>query len=144
MSNASPTSQIIGQKRPRTDSELREDPELWLSDGNVVLTANDDEGTTWGIRCHKSILSKHSTVFEGMFPLKQPENAEMYDGLPLVALSDRYADLRGLLRMLYDPIRYIFTQTSLFNIDHRHMFVLPDIYRNLPILYSSTMQRYWT
>ncbi len=112
MSNTSQTqeSQIIEQKRLRTDNELREDPELWLSDGSVVLAARDDEGTTWGFKCHKSVLSKHSAVFEGMFLLEQPDDAEMHDGLPLVAVADRYADLKRLLQMLYDPLKYVLVQ----------------------------------
>lgn len=95
------------QKRRRVEEELQQDPEIWMTDGNVVLTTKDDDGIIWGFRCHKSVLSKHSTVFQGMFTLDQPDDAEMHDGLPVVALTDRSTDLKGLLQILYDPIECV-------------------------------------
>lgn len=107
MSGDAHSPRIAGQKRPRVDNELHHDPDLWLSDGNIVLTTKDDEGKLWGFRCHKSLLSRHSTVFNDMFTLNQPEDAELHEGLPVVTLTDSYADMKALLHVLFDPVEYV-------------------------------------
>ncbi|KAI0084542.1 hypothetical protein BDY19DRAFT_526787 [Irpex rosettiformis] len=107
MSAYLPLSQPSSNKQRMADSGLRQDPDVWMSDGNVVITAKDKEGVTWGFKCHKSLLSRHSRMFEGMFTLSQPQDAETYEGLPLVTLTDPYADFKALLQMLYDPMEYL-------------------------------------
>lgn len=116
---------------------------FWFSDGNVVLSIDRIEKQTkcqvdqgYGlqlasagkrkrtedsrvlIRVHKSILSKHSPVFEGMFALPEAasglENAgadnlpgsldEMYEGAPVVELSDTEEQVEMLLGVFYDPL----------------------------------------
>ena len=37
-------------------------------------------------------------------PVSGPEG-DTYEGLPVLKLSDSYQDVRGLLKMLYDPIK---------------------------------------
>lgn len=99
-------------KRRRIDQsgELVPDPELWLEDGNVIITAIDEpastsgESTTYGFKCHKSVLAKQSSVFQTLFAMPpSAAAADVYEGLPLVALTDRYADVKGLLHYVYEP-----------------------------------------
>ncbi len=59
-----------------------------------------------------------------MFTVNQPEDAEMHEGLPLVALTDWYEDLRDLLHMLYDPVGYGHVQTLELNTGTKHMLDL--------------------
>ena len=97
-------SQFCLTKRRRTelehkvDSELeaiKRDPDLWLPDGNIVVTSRNI-----AFRVHKSILAHHSEVFCDLFSL--PGDApvavdDMMDGCQVVALdSDEPADLRHL------------------------------------------------
>ncbi len=96
----------LGQ--PEGQLELRQDPDLWFSDGNIVVAMKDEGNVTWGMMCHQSILSKHSSVFEGMFGLKPPPDSERYEDIPLVSLPDSYADMKELLQMLYDPVKYAY------------------------------------
>lgn len=115
---------------------------FWFSDGNVFLSIDRTEkktkcqvdqgrglqalvgkrkrteGSRVLFRVHKSILSKHSPVFEGMFALPEvasgPENAgaenlpgsldEMYEGAPVVELSDTEEQVEMLLGVFYDPL----------------------------------------
>ena len=86
---------------------LRHDPDVWMSDGNVVLAVKDARGVAWGIRCHQSILARDSAVFSTLFALKFPSNLELCHGALLVTLSDPYEDMKALLRMLYDPVKFV-------------------------------------
>lgn len=90
-------------KRPRMDESR--DEELYLPDGNVVLSANDSEDNLIFFKVHQSMLSKHSTVFADMFSLPESSvNAsEVYDGAPLVHLQDDAKDLKQFLSVIYDP-----------------------------------------
>ena len=97
------------RKRPRTTTEYVEDPDIWSDDGNVVIAVVEQtkEGdVTHAFKCHKFTLCKYSSVFQDMFSMPSPAEAEEYDGVPVVVLPDPYQDVRGLLRMLDDPIRY--------------------------------------
>ncbi|KAI0699088.1 hypothetical protein BC835DRAFT_1541450 [Cytidiella melzeri] len=98
-------------KCPRIDTEreFAHDTSIWMSDGNLVIAVEDpgdDLEMTYAFKCHMSVLAKHSTVFEALFTLPQsPDQAETYDGVPLVVLPDPYPDVKELLQMLYDPSR---------------------------------------
>lgn len=95
------------KSRSPAGPEVVESSEIWLSDGNVIITAVEelqDQKVTHAFKCHKSVLAAHSTVFSDMFALPQPLNGtESYAGLPVVQLADAYKDIRKLLRMLYYP-----------------------------------------
>lgn len=74
--------------------------DLWLSDGSVVLVAEDTL-----FKVHKSQLSRHSVVFRDMFAMPQLEGAgrmETLDGCDVVRLHDSAQDIESLLRALYD------------------------------------------
>lgn len=85
---------------------LQKDSDIWVSDGNVILTAKGPSEVLHGFKCHKSTLAKNSEVFSTMFPLTQPEDADEYEGLPVVHLTDTPEDVKALLMMLYDPMKY--------------------------------------
>ncbi|KLO13576.1 hypothetical protein SCHPADRAFT_355239 [Schizopora paradoxa] len=82
----------------------------WISDGNVVLSANDANGSqTVLFRVHKSLLSDESEVFESMFSIPVGEgdtHFEKYEGLPLVRLQDSAEDVESLLNALRDPLTF--------------------------------------
>lgn len=98
-------------KRRRTEAaavEFVRDTDVWMDDGNVVLgvadPGNEKAGVIHVFKCHMSTLIKQSSVFASLFALPQPaEDAEHYDGVPLVILHDPYPALKSLLTMLYDP-----------------------------------------
>lgn len=80
-------------------------PELWFSDGSVILKAEDGL-----FKVHMSILSRHSVFFRDMFSLPQPPQAsplslgqdEVMEGCPMVTLQDSADDVASLLIALYD------------------------------------------
>ncbi|KAF8210558.1 hypothetical protein K438DRAFT_1665755 [Mycena galopus ATCC 62051] len=80
------------------------DPDLYIEDGNVVLSAKDNENKTTYFRIHKSTLVKHSPeVFGSMFGIPPPPTLDKYDGVPLVEMPDDAKALRDFLTILYDP-----------------------------------------
>lgn len=57
-------------------------------------------------RVHKFIMAHHSPVFADMLSMPAPPDVtvnDIYEGVPLVALSDRASDLASLLNALYNP-----------------------------------------
>lgn len=89
-----------------TQVEVNEDentlrhPDLWFSDGSVVLKA---ESTLF--RVHISQLARRSLFFQDIFSLSQPENSSVgldgtFDGCPLLVLYDSAEDLSNLLKAL--------------------------------------------
>lgn len=83
-------------------------PNLWLPDGNIILQTTSPSGDEIHLfRCHKSVLSKHSTVFAGMFEVESyvcVRRSEEYEGVPVISIPDASADVDALLNMLYDPL----------------------------------------
>ncbi|TCD65195.1 hypothetical protein EIP91_002980 [Steccherinum ochraceum] len=71
--------------------------ELWYDDGNIILFAED--GT--GFRVYKGVLSRYSEVFRDMFSIPQPADAELWDGCPVVHLSDSSKSLHRVLCVLF-------------------------------------------
>jgi BTB/POZ domain len=88
-------------KRRRPDEARDED--LYLEDGNVVLSVNDLEGNVIHFRVHKSVLARQSSVFKDMFSVPSPASVDMYDGAPLVRLHDDSKEIKRFLQALYDP-----------------------------------------
>ncbi|TDL14656.1 hypothetical protein BD410DRAFT_180950 [Rickenella mellea] len=79
---------------------------LYFPDGDVVLSAKNDDGSKLFFRVHKFILSLHSPVFKDMFSLPTPreDSVQRYDGVSqVVEMSDRPDDLASLLLALYQP-----------------------------------------
>lgn len=80
--------------------ELRS-PDVWFDDGNIVLSAQNTL-----FRVFKGILCTNCEIFRDMFAFPQPPDADTYDGVPLVHLSDTAFDMTHFLRELYFP-KYI-------------------------------------
>ncbi|RPD60613.1 hypothetical protein L226DRAFT_461305, partial [Lentinus tigrinus ALCF2SS1-7] len=90
--------------RKRVKLEVEEEPDvkpfqdhptLYIDDGNVILQT----GCT--LFCvHKSLLSKHSSVFRELF---QQENARMR-GLAHYTMEETREDLEVLLNVIYDGL----------------------------------------
>ncbi|KAH7905914.1 hypothetical protein BJ138DRAFT_1105594 [Hygrophoropsis aurantiaca] len=75
---------------------------LYLSDGNVVLSAPNSSGHHVLFRVHRSLLAKHSSVLETMFDLPcDASTNETYDEVPLVIMHDSAEDLATLLEIMY-------------------------------------------
>jgi hypothetical protein len=81
---------------------------IWYPDGNVILqTTSPSEDEIHLFKCHKSVLSKHSDVFAGMFETGGfvcVRRSDEYEGVPVISLPDTTADVDALLSMLYDPL----------------------------------------
>ena len=71
--------------------------DLWYPDGTVVLQA---ESTVY--RVYSGMLSQYSPVFRGLFDIPQPHVQEVYDGTPLVKLSDTARDIYNFLKTIHD------------------------------------------
>lgn len=80
-----------------------------MEDGNIIIAAMDptsdaEESPNYVFKCHKSVLSKQSSVFEQMLNIPPSDNADdVYEGLPLVILPDPYQDVKAVLKFLYEP-----------------------------------------
>ncbi|KDQ49707.1 hypothetical protein JAAARDRAFT_616720 [Jaapia argillacea MUCL 33604] len=70
--------------------------DLWYEDGSVGLRA----GMTL-FRVHTSILSRHSEVLKAIFSQALETNSEMYEGCPLVEVTDSENDWEHFLKTIY-------------------------------------------
>ena len=91
-------------------------PDLWFSDGSVVLKA---ERTLF--RVHISQLVRRSLFFRDLFSLPQPgkDTAELdgtLGGCPLLVLHDSAEDLSNLLKALYDGGPYVISCLVAFKV----------------------------
>lgn len=98
------------RKRPRTYSNPDEHrkvftnhPTLYFEDGNVILKCG------WTLFCvHRSLLSKHSEVFRGLFTPAQAgaevKPQEFFRGCLFIALDDNSNDMESLLDTIYDGL----------------------------------------
>lgn len=84
-------------------------PSLWLDDGNIIISARSAETKKIHLfRVHKSVLSRQSDVFAGLFAL--PDSAANYGGsddvsdVPIVHLQDDAEGITDLLNLLYNPL----------------------------------------
>jgi len=85
-------------------SSGRGDP--WFEDGNIILSVEDDDGHVLeAFKVHRSVLARHSEVFETMFDIPQPTTTldpmEQIN-CPVVRMHDRPNELSYLIKALYD------------------------------------------
>ena len=73
---------------------------LYFTDGNVAICAAGKGSQPMVFRVHQTLLSVSSTVFEDMFASSTPTADEVFDGHPVVRLTDSPTDLAHLLRVL--------------------------------------------
>ncbi|KAF7361650.1 BTB domain-containing protein [Mycena venus] len=94
-----------GSLETSTSIMSRRDPDFYIEDGNIVLSAKDsNEKCTIYFRIHKSTLVKNSPeVFGNMFAMPPPPTMDKYDGVPLVEMPDDAKSLREFIAILYDP-----------------------------------------
>ncbi|KAI0081009.1 hypothetical protein K474DRAFT_1657193 [Panus rudis PR-1116 ss-1] len=84
---------------PRADA-LQRSSDVWFDDGNVVIVA---QGTAF--RVHRGVVARKSDIFRDMFSIPQPAaslETEMYDGCPVVHVSDSRVEVMLLLAAMYD------------------------------------------
>ncbi|KAJ7784387.1 hypothetical protein B0H16DRAFT_1709109 [Mycena metata] len=81
--------------------------EPWLDDGNVILATSADENPT-AFRVHRSVMARHSEVFESMFLVPQPATdvVETMDGCQVVRMWDSPVELSNLIVALYDGAKF--------------------------------------
>ncbi|KDR86011.1 hypothetical protein GALMADRAFT_235199 [Galerina marginata CBS 339.88] len=109
-----PNSIAPNTKRKRMESGLEgvvEGPlksaAYWFEDGNVILQAENTQ-----FRVYRGILSRNSQVFRDMFSLPQPEKETLFEGCPLVHVSDAPKDWENIFSILYDHnTSYVSTST---------------------------------
>jgi len=97
----------IAKVEVEEDESILQHPDLWFSDGSVVLKA---ESTLF--RVHKSQLARRSLFFRDLFSLPQPASDTVgldgtLGGCPLLVLHDSAEDLSNLLKALYDGGPYV-------------------------------------
>ncbi|KAJ3557655.1 hypothetical protein NM688_g1359 [Phlebia brevispora] len=87
-----------------TSRQKRGDP--WFDDGNIILvTGSNDEAIAF--RVHRSVLSRHSEVFQSMFEVaKPPPDSEHVDQCPVVHMPDLPNELSILIKALYDGVGF--------------------------------------
>jgi hypothetical protein len=77
---------------------------LYFNDGNIALLAPQTLDHYIAFRVHRSILSKISPVFEGLFSIPPVDEMETYEGAPLVYMMDRADALQSLLQLVYHDV----------------------------------------
>ncbi|RDX48935.1 hypothetical protein OH76DRAFT_1351645 [Lentinus brumalis] len=103
MSEDSRSHKRTRNEEPQALEPLVHDAEFWLDDGNVVLVARDTV-----FRVYRGLLAAQSTVFADMFTSSSSAADEVYEGCPIVRVSDSPEELRHFLRVLFPKSRRLF------------------------------------
>ncbi|KAJ6514132.1 hypothetical protein DFH09DRAFT_998999 [Mycena vulgaris] len=77
--------------------EFQRVEELWFKDGTLVLGVGRSLFRVYG-----GLLAEKSPVFHDMLEFPHPGGAEVFDGCPVVHLSDNEDDMRYFLKALFD------------------------------------------
>ncbi|KAF8216636.1 hypothetical protein K438DRAFT_1703693 [Mycena galopus ATCC 62051] len=86
-------------KRQRPEAAIITRSEIWHTDGNVVLQAQDMQ-----FRVHWGILTQNSSFFRDLQALPQPPEQLTVDGCAVLELQlDAVEDVKLLLATLYNP-----------------------------------------
>ena len=70
---------------------------LDLPEASIIIRSSDQVD----FRAHKSVLAISSPFFKDLLSLPQPPDAEIVDGLPVVALPEDASLLNSLISLLY-------------------------------------------
>jgi len=70
---------------------------LDVPDADIIVRSSDQAN----FRVHKSVLAMSSPFFKDLLSLPQPPNADIVDGLPVVALPEDAGLLNSLISLLY-------------------------------------------
>ncbi|KAM5539306.1 hypothetical protein V8D89_006997 [Ganoderma adspersum] len=85
--------------------------EFWFDDGSVVLVAQNT-----AFRVFRTLLAAQSTVFADMLSSSSPNAEEMFEGCPVVHLSDSPQDIAHLLHVLLPKSqRTLYAREPLFS-----------------------------
>ncbi|KAI1786065.1 hypothetical protein LXA43DRAFT_81874 [Ganoderma leucocontextum] len=133
--------------------DLTRDEEFWLEDGNIVLVAGKR-----GFKIYRGLLAVQSPVFADMFSTANPDVSQLYDGCPVIRLSDSAEDLRHLLHALLpraeasrvsladdSELSCTFNQlSSLTRLGHKYQieFIECRAIARLKLLYTDTFQKW--
>ncbi|KAJ7245038.1 hypothetical protein B0H12DRAFT_1203528 [Mycena haematopus] len=81
--------------------------EPYFDDGNVILMCGDSPATVT-FRVHRSVMARHSEVFDSMFLVPQPgtDMVETLDGCQVVRMWDPPVELSNLIAALYDGPKF--------------------------------------
>ncbi|KAJ6525297.1 hypothetical protein DFH09DRAFT_936812, partial [Mycena vulgaris] len=81
----------------------------WFDDGNVILaTEESPTNASTAFRVHRSVMARHSEVFESMFLVPQPSTdaVETVAGIQVVRMWDSPTELSNLIIALYDGAKF--------------------------------------
>ncbi|TFK79702.1 hypothetical protein K466DRAFT_505139 [Polyporus arcularius HHB13444] len=84
-------------------NQLRRHEEFWLNDGTIVLVAQDT-----AFRVYRGLLASQSTVLRDMLAASGPDAADLFEGCPVVHLSDPPEELTHLLRAILPSNRRVY------------------------------------
>ncbi|PIL26558.1 hypothetical protein GSI_12316 [Ganoderma sinense ZZ0214-1] len=87
---------------------IKQHPEFWLDDGNLVLVANRHTA----FRVYAGLLASQSEVFANMFAVASSNADEVYDGCPVVPVYDVPSDFAHFLRVLLPKESRTFYRTA--------------------------------
>jgi hypothetical protein len=94
----SPTPQSFTSTRP-SPASWQPSPDLWFDDGNIVVICASS-----AFKVHRGHLARHSEVFQSLFSIPQPCDAERFEGCDCVVFHDSALDMLYFLRALYDGL----------------------------------------
>ena len=74
---------------------------IWFQDGSVILVT-----ATHLFKVYRGILAQHSSVFQTIFSLPQPDPedmrpGELLEGVPVIELDDDWKDLQNFLALCF-------------------------------------------
>ena len=98
----------VSQSAPDDAKNPARHSDLWMDDGSIVLQAENSQ-----FRVHRSMLSRHSSVFRDMFSVPQPTDEKNIEGCPVIYLPDSAEDVSCLLSALYDHQQVVNNPTPL-------------------------------
>jgi len=97
-SQALPSPANVNLNTSAGDPTFAHDPQLWFRDGSVILVCE-----SIGFRVNESVLSMNFLAFKDMFSTGNSSPVgEMYEGCPVVRLTDNPTDMRNVVMMMYD------------------------------------------
>ncbi|KAK7048519.1 BTB domain-containing protein [Favolaschia claudopus] len=83
----------------------RKSEAAYFDDGNIILRCEESQDSSVIFRVHRSVMARHSEVFNSMFLVPQPEAdmVETVDGCQVVQMwGDSAVELANLIVALYD------------------------------------------
>ena len=108
-----------GDVSPHSESLscVKKDMDVWLSDGNIVVIAEDV-----AFRVHRSTLALRSEVFRDLFSLPASAAAvEAFEKCPVVHVSDSHEDIRRLFLVICCGRKYVLFLNSHFTVSHQRL-----------------------